>query len=228
MCARYTQTAALETLRKRFALQRAGADLAARYNVAPTQEAPVVLLEGGRKLELLRWGLVPAWAKDPSISQKLINARAETLADKPSFRGPLERRRCLVVTDGFYEWRTQAGKKMPIRYTLKGGEPFAFAGLWDAWKKPDGGELRSFTIVTTEANALIRPVHDRMPAILRPEDEEKWLAGDRKDPTSVLTLLRPLPPESMKAAAANPKVNSADNEGPELLEYSEPQGEFQF
>lgn len=225
MCARYTQFAALATLRKRFAVPKCDARLVARYNVAPTQEAPVVLLEGGRKLELLRWGLVPSWSKDPSIGQKTINARAETLPERASFRGPLKSRRCLVVTDGFYEWKTVGGKKKPIRFSLKGGEPFAFAGLWDVWKKPEGGELRSFTIVTTEANALIRPVHDRMPAILSPEEEDQWLAGE---PQQALKLLKPLAPERMQSAPASPLVNSAANEGPALLEYTEPQGEFPF
>ena len=154
-------------------------DLKPRYNIAPTQEAPVIVqADGKRTLELFRWGLIPWWAKDPAIGNRMINARAETLAEKPAFKNLLGKRRCLVLADGFYEWRKEGKSKVPMRFKLKSGEPFAFAGLWDSWKQPDGNLLRTYTIVTTEPNDVLRPIHNRMPAMLSNDDAQKWLAVD--------------------------------------------------
>ena len=163
---------------------------------------------------MMQWGLVPSWAKDPSIGNKMINARAETLAEKPSFKGLIGKRRCLVLADGFYEWRKEGKGKIPMRFTLRGGEPFSFAGLWDSWKKPAGGELFSFTIITTQANNLLRPIHERMPVILNKEGEEKWLDPDFKE---IHELLVPYPVEMMEFYDVSKLVNSPRNDLPQCI-----------
>lgn len=146
-----------------------------RYNIAPTQDAPVLLDNGRRQMQMLRWGLIPGWSKDESIGNRMINARAETLLEKPSFRKAFQSRRCLVLADGYYEWKKSGATKIPFRFTLRSGEPFAFAGLWERWQRPDGLPLFSFAIITTEANEEARPIHDRMPVILAPVQFEQWL-----------------------------------------------------
>ena len=152
MCGRYTQTASPKDLILRFGFQSQELVLKPRYNLAPGQLAPVIVNEEGKSLQMMQWGLVPSWAREPSIGYKMINARSETLAQKNSFKALLPGRRCLIVADGFYEWAKLGRNKAPMRFTLKGGEPFAFAGLWDRWKKPDGNELKTFTIITTQSN----------------------------------------------------------------------------
>jgi putative SOS response-associated peptidase YedK len=185
--------------------------LAPRYNAAPTQSLPVILNEEPHAIQLLRWGLVPFWAKDPSIGNRMINARTETLAEKPSFRNALHKRRCLVLADGFYEWQQTAHGKVPMRITLESGEPFAFAGLWETWRSPEGATLRTFTIVTTEPNALLAPIHNRMPALLLPEHEQLWL-DDHGHQEAWLDTLRPYPAERMVAYPVSPRVNSPAND----------------
>jgi putative SOS response-associated peptidase YedK len=215
MCGRYTQTADIATLQRRFGFADSLIALKPRYNIAPSQDAPVVVAEkGARALRLYRWGLVPSWAKDPAIGHKMINARAETAAVKPSFKRPLERSRCLVAADGFYEWRKEAGiVKTPMRIVLKSREPFAMAGLWDAWKSPEGKTVETFAILTTEANALMRPIHDRMPVILRKEDEALWLdpAARAQD---VAALLAPIADNALEAYEVSRLVNSPANDTP--------------
>ena len=173
-------------------------------------------------MRLARWGLVPSWAKDPAIGAKLINARAETLAEKPSFKRALESRRCLVPADGFYEWARKGSRKIPHRFTLKDGGLFAFAGLRETWREPGGGLLESFTIVTTQANDLLKSVHDRMPVILRREDEPLWLDPKTGATAEVKGLLRPFPAEDMAAAEVSPLVNSPKNDGPACLAAPQP------
>ncbi len=214
MCGRYTLTRKPENLIFRFDLKTEGAELRPRYNIAPGQNAPVIADDGGRSLRMMQWGLVPSWAKDPSSGNKMINARAETLAEKPSFKGLIGKRRCLVLADGFYEWRKEGKGKIPMRCTLRGGEPFSFAGLWDSWKKPDGGELFSFTIITTQANNLLRPIHERMPVILNKEGEEKWLDPDFKE---VHKFLVPYPAEMMEFYDVSKLVNSPRNDLPQCI-----------
>jgi len=220
MCGRYTQTTDLETLQGRFGFVASGVTLEPRYNIAPTQEAPVVVREDTRILKMMKWGLVPYWAKDESIGYKMINARAETLTQKPSFKKPFKERRCLVLADGFYEWRKteKKGFKVPMRFVLKGREPFSFAGLWDVWQKPDGEKLLSFTIITTEANDLMRPIHDRMPVILPKEDEDLWLDPDLKDVNKLVPLLTPYPSDTMDFYEVSTLVNSPENDIPECIE----------
>lgn len=218
MCGRYSQTADGEKLGERFGCKIAPGKISRRYNIAPMQEAPVVVAEGTRQLKPMQWGLVPSWAKEAAIGNKMINARAETLTEKPSFRKSFERQRCLVPADGFYEWRKLGQRtKVPVRITLRSREPFAFAGLWDTWKKPDSGELQSFTIVTTEPNELMRPIHNRMPVILRREDEEMWLDPDLRDTARLLPALTPYPPGEMDAYDVSALVNSPKNDVPECI-----------
>jgi putative SOS response-associated peptidase YedK len=220
MCGRYTQTRHLEALAKRFRVLLPDApelDLPPRYNVAPSQAAHVVAAPEGRpRLELMRWGLIPGWAKDASIAFKTINARAETLSEKPAFRDAFARRRCLVAADGFYEWKKEGKAKRPMRIALREDGLFAMAGLWDSWIDQAGKELRSFTIVTVPANAALEGLHDRMPAILRPEDEAAWLEP-HASPEALARALRPLEADRLVLAPVSSRVNAAANEGPELL-----------
>lgn len=214
MCGRYSQTREASELEKRFRLDRIEAPVRRRYNVAPSQEMPVVVArDGARVLTAMRWGLVPSWAKDPSPGP--INARAETLAMKPMFRHLLKSRRCLVPSCGFYEWKpTGGGKtKQPYRFVLKDEGLFAFAGLWDLWQAPDGSELRTFAIVTTMPNETVRPVHDRMPVILGGEDAERcWLAGT---PQEAGSTLKPAPHDAVLGYPVSTLVNSPGNDVPE-------------
>jgi putative SOS response-associated peptidase YedK len=200
MCGRCTLTPGLAILQRRFGFAAEEITLDPRYNLAPTQEAPVVVYDASRVLRLMQWGLVPSWAKEDSIGNRMINARAETISQKPSFKKSFQLGRCLVLADGFYEWRKVMGSrtKIPMRFVLKSREPFAFAGLWDTWQQPEDEELRSFTIITTEANELLRSVHDRMPVILPQEDEEMWLDSDLKDVDKLTPLLAPYPPDRLQ------------------------------
>lgn len=217
MCGRFTRSADLQTLEIRFGFSAPATELSPRFNVAPMQYAPVVVLEDGeRRLKLMRWGLLPSWAKDETLAGRLINARAETLADKPSFRQALKSRRCLVLADGFYEWAKSGAGKLPHYFHLRGGQPFAFAGLWERWTTPDGETLLTFTIITTAPNELVKSVHDRMPVILRREDEQAWL-----DPTTsadaLARLLVPHPADLMASHPVSRLVNSPQNDSPECI-----------
>lgn len=217
MCGRYTQTQSVARIVERFGVQQIGFEFGPRYNLAPSQPVATITQQqiGGRVLDAFRWGLIPSWAKDESIGHKMINARAETLAEKPSFKSALLRRRCLIPADGFYEWKKEGSgktaRKQPLRIHLKSDEAFAFAGLWDEWHTPDGSPLRSCAIITTAPNALMSAIHNRMPAILRPEDEAAWLdveANDRDDVPHLLHMLRPYPDEELAAHPVSTSVNS--------------------
>lgn len=193
-----------------------GLPVEARYNIAPTEPIPVVRTgrDGVRELVMLRWGLVPYWAKDPSIGNRMINARAETLADKPVYRSAYEKRRCLVLADGFYEWRKEANGKTPWYISLASGEPLAFAGLWEAWTDRNSGELlETATIVTTTASGLPKELHDRMPVVLQQESARAWLAGEH----GILQAVTGNPPE-FQAWPVSSRVNNSRTEGPELIE----------
>lgn len=215
MCGRYTITTDAATLAQRFAARLPAQMPEPRFNAAPTQPLPVVLYTEDRHIELLRWGLVPHWADDPSIGNKLINARAETIAQKPSYREAFRQRRCLVLADGYYEWQKTAAGKIPMRFLLNDELPFAFAGLWETWR--DGEDrIQSFTIITTSANEITAPIHHRMPAILRPEYEAAWL-DPNTDPVDLHTMLLPYPDDAMQVYAVSKSINSPANEGPSLI-----------
>ncbi len=216
MCGRFTLTATPEALAALFDLPDAPA-LPPRYNIAPTQPVAVVRTaphDGRRELALVRWGLIPSWAKDPSIGSRLINARAETVAEKPSFRSAFKRRRCLVPASGFYEWRAEGGRKQPYYIYAADGAPLAIAGLWEHWEGPEGDVVESCTLLTTEANDLVRPIHDRMPVFLPPAAFADWLDPDIDQPGPLLALLAPYPAAAMAAHAVSPLVNAVRNDGP--------------
>ena len=165
----------------------------------------------------MRWGLIPHWAKDPGIGSRMINARAETVAEKPAFRDALRRRRCLVLADGFFEWQRTDRAKRPMRIVMRSGEPFAFAGLWSVWKDPNGNRVPSCAIITTEANGLLRPIHDRMPVILARDAEEFWLDGGAIDPGALGGVLAPFTADAMEAYEVSTLVNSAANNHPGVI-----------
>ena len=218
MCGRYTLTK-LEDLLRSFPFVTTLPEVHARYNIAPTQPVLTVTNNHADRFEFFHWGLIPSWAKDPSIGGRMINARAETLAEKPSFRTALRRRRCLIPADGFYEWRKEPdGKtKTPMYIRLKGGKPFAFAGLWDVWHAPDGSTIPSCTIVTGEPNRLIASIHDRMAVILPPEHYQQWLDPEEQDAPALAALLRPYPADEMEAFPVSRAVNSPKNDVPECV-----------
>ena len=173
---------------------------------------------GKRLLELMRWGLVPFWAKDLAIGNRMINARAETVADKPAFRVSLRKRRCLVLADGFYEWQATGGAKQPYFFHRQDGYPMAFAGLWDRWEKGEDGPLKTFTILTTSPNEVVAPVHKRMPVILEPEHHDLWLNPSLEDPESLLPLLVPARPDLLETYPVSTYVNNPAHEGPDCVE----------
>lgn len=216
MCGRYSLIAEVGQLALRFGFDAYGLEQPPRYNVAPTQ--PVLAVRGGgpRHASYMRWGLVPSGTRGTPAGAPMINARAETVAERPTFRSALLRRRCLIPADGFYEWQRSAGRR-PVRITLASGEPFAFAGLWDTWRDPRGDVVESCTIITTEANELLQPIHDRMPVILPEDVEPLWLDGGMRDGAALVGLLAPYPSEAMTAYEVSTLVNSAANDGPDLI-----------
>ena len=217
MCGRYSLIADIQDLARQFEFDGTGFENSPRYNVAPTQSVLTVTSQDEREAECMRWGLIPSWAKDASIGNRMINARRETVAQKPSFRSALQRRRCLVLADGFYEWQKVGKSKRPMRIVLKSREPFAFAGLWETWRDPAGETVRSCTIITTAANDLLRPIHERMPVILPRELEDFWLDGDVTDAAALTDVLSPYPNEAMEVYQVSPLVNKATNNGADLI-----------
>lgn len=194
-----------------------------RYNIAPTQPVPAVLnewQEGKAQLELVHWGLIPSWAKDPSIGGRMINARAESLAQKPAFRAAFKRRRCLIPASGFYEWKKNPdGKtKTPMYIRMKDGRPFAFAGLWEVWHSEDGSQIKSCAIITGEPNELVKPIHDRMPVILLPQRYRDWLDPNERPADELMSMLKPYPPEQMQAYPVSRMVNNPKNDSPKCIE----------
>jgi putative SOS response-associated peptidase YedK len=212
MCGRFTASFEFREIKVRFRLQNDLPLLARRYNIAPLQEVPVIIQNGGvNQLKRMRWGLVPSWAPDRSIANRMINARAETISEKPSFRRLLERQRCLIPADGFYEWRREGNHKVPVWVHLKKKEPFAFAGLWDLWRDVEGETLHTFTIITTVPNALLRRIHNRMPVIFDPLQGRQWL-----DPrlstrnADIAAVLGPFPSELMESYDVSLLVNKPE------------------
>ena len=215
MCGRFAQARTPEELTHVFDLASC-VDLAPRYNLAPGTDIPVVRRspDGPRVLHQLRWGLVPHWSQDPAIGARLINARAESVQDKPAFRGAFRRRRCLIPADGFFEWQRHGPRKQPYFFSSPTGQVLAFGGLWESWRPPAGDLRRSVCILTTAANPGVAPIHDRMPLVLAPEDWTTWLAGT---PAEAQALLRPAPEAALQSWPVSPRVNRVQEEGPDLV-----------
>ena len=218
MCGRYALTTNLDELQAAFNFEARDLEYRPRYNIAPTQQSLVVTNDGERRGEYMRWGLVPFWAKDVKIGYRMINAVGETAGTKPAFRAAFRKRRCLVLASGFFEWRKEGKLRIPNYFYQASHAPLAFAGLWETWKSPEGERIKSFTIVTTEANRLIEPIHNRMPAILSDETQALWLDPMTEDPEILGKLLVPAPAEYMDSYQVSELVNSPKNTGPELVQ----------
>ena len=221
MCGRFTQTEIAELDREVFRLLDVPAS-EPRYNIAPTQDAMVIREErDGRRMAPMRWGLIPHWARDPGMAARTINARGETLAKKPAFRDPYERRRCIIPANGFYEWKKTGGRRQPYYIRPRAERVFALAGLWDRWLSHSEGPIESFTIITTLPNELVAELHDRMPAILHPDAFDAWLDPEQHDTSHLPELLRPFPENEMELFAVSTYVNKVTNEGPTCIERVE-------
>lgn len=221
MCGRFTLTADMNAIQTAFPWITIPDGLAPRYNIAPSQPVAVIPNNDKKKLDFFVWGLIPSWAKDPGIGNRLINARSETVSEKPSFRAAFRRRRCLVLADGFYEWRHEGkGKpKTPIYIKLNTGNPFAFAGLWENWFSKDGSQILSCTILTTRPNSLMEDIHNRMPVILPTEAYETWLQpGEVADSETLTEYLVPYPESEMSAYPVSTAVNNPRNESPACVQ----------
>jgi len=218
MCGRFVQFSSLRTLEAHFPIDSIAGDLSASYNVAPTQEVLAIIHQDGRRLEKLRWGLVPSWARDLSGASRLINARAETAAQKPSFRAAFKRRRCLIMADGFYEWQGQKGSKQPYFFALPSKRPFAFGGLWETWKSKNAADddpaYKSCTILTTAASKSMQDIHHRMPVILQPEAYDDWLDPEIHDADRLAVMLQNHLVREMQHYPVSKLVNRVQNNSP--------------
>ena len=219
MCARFTLTAPGHRVVQLFDLDLI-ADITPRYNIAPTQQVLAVRMDEASQKEYawFRWGLVPSWADDLKIGQRLLNARSETVGEKPAFRDAIRKRRCLIAADGFYEWQGEKGSKQPYFIHRPGREPFAFAGIWDRWHDPDGKLIETCSILTTEANGLMRPLHDRMPVILLKENHARWLDSANKQACDLQDLFQPLPDDALQLHPVSTKVGNPRFEDPSCVE----------
>jgi putative SOS response-associated peptidase YedK len=218
MCGRYLITSAPEAFRRLFGYPEQP-NFPPRYNVAPTQPVPIVrMFEGKRQFALVRWGLIPAWVKDPRGFTLLVNGRGESVNDKPAFRNAMKRRRCLFLADGFYEWAEHGGRKRPFLVRPKNGQPVAFAGLWESWMGPNGEETETVAVLTTEANRTLMPIHHRMPVVIPPEAFDMWLDCVNVDALTAAALLVPAPEDLMEAYEISTAVNRVANDGPEVIE----------
>jgi len=219
MCGRFTLTinpAELKELSSNFIFPE---KFAPRFNIAPSQPVLAIPNNGSNTADFFVWGLIPMWAKDPAIGNRLINARGETIAEKPSFRGSFKYKRCLILADGFYEWKASKGRKSKTPYFIhmKDRKPFAMAGLWDSWEGPDGSSVRTCTIITTEPNELMKKLHNRMPVILQQRDWRQWLDPSPQTPEGLLPLIKPFPDENMASHPVSTLVNKPSNDSPELV-----------
>lgn len=218
MCGRYTVIATPEQLRALFGYLEQP-NFPPRFNVAPTQPIAIVrLVNGERHFALVRWGLLPSWVKDPKAFSLLINARGETVAEKPAYRAAMKRRRCLIPADGFYEWKAGGPRKQPYYIRAKSGQPLAFGGLWETWTGPNGEELETAAIVTTEANETLAPLHDRMPVIIAPDQFDLWLGNGDEDTAAASALIKPAPNELLETYPVSTDVNRVANDNPKLME----------
>jgi len=219
MCGRFTLAADPAEIEREFEGARVPDAYTARYNIAPTQPVLAIPNTGDGRLAFFIWGLIPSWAQDPSIGNRLINARGETLAEKPAFRGSYKYRRCLILADGFYEWKAskETKAKVPHYVTMADGRPFAIAGLWSEWRAADGSDVLSCTIVTTSANSLVRPIHDRMPVVLPPQARSTWLDPSPRAPSELANLLKPFAADLMRTLPVSTRVNNPANDDPDCI-----------
>ncbi len=217
MCGRFVLFSSVSIIAREFALLPENIVFSPKYNIAPAQEVLIVVAGGERRLIRCRWGFIPQWAKDPDAGYKMINARAETLAEKPAFKSAIRNHRCLVVADGFYEWKKEGKDKKPLYIHLKSGRPIGFAGLYSYWQTPEEALLCTCTIITTSANHLLEPIHDRMPAIIPAGSRAEWLDPENRDEKRILPLLSPYAAEEMEAYYVSPKVNSPRNDSPDNI-----------
>jgi putative SOS response-associated peptidase YedK len=217
MCGRFVRQGDIDKIVREFEIHAVRCQLSPSYNVAPTQEVAVVIEDGVKQLVAVRWGLVPSWAGDLSGASRMINARAETISQKAAFKEAFLRRRCLVVADGFYEWQKVGGEKQPIYISLKSGRAFGFAGLYENWRSPQGEVIRTCTIITTRANEIMKPIHDRMPVIIPADQEDTWLDPTVDDSARLLALLEPYPADEMETCEVSRIVNSVANDSPQCL-----------
>jgi len=225
MCGRYRLSRRKQAIEEYFDTDSWDEDWSPRYNIAPTQLVPVVRKkpkEAVRVLSLIRWGLIPSWAKDPSVAAGTINARSETASTKPAFADPLRFRRCLIPADGFYEWKRASGSRQPYCFDVDEGQIFAFAGLWDRWKDPNGNWIRSCSILTTSPNTITSVVHDRMPVILDRDSYDIWLDPEITDVGSVTSLLKPYDARLMRCFPVSRRVNDVTNDDKECSAPSQP------
>jgi putative SOS response-associated peptidase YedK len=218
LCGRFEIHSALEIITKVFGIDPGTFDYSSSYNIAPSQDILLVVNDGKRRLARSRWGFVPSWSKELSAGYKMINARAESVADKPSFRSAFQNQRCLVVADGFYEWKKEGTHKRPFYIRLKSGKPFGLAGLYNVWKSPEGEQICTSTIITTDANEIIQPLHDRMPVILSPDAYDLWLDPNIHDKALLQNILKSYPSEKLEVYEVTPKVNSPKNNAPENIQ----------
>ncbi len=218
MCGRFEIHSTLEIIAKVFGIDSITFDYEPSYNVAPSQDILLVVNDGKRRLIKSRWGFVPSWSKELSAGYKMINARAESVADKPSFQQAFQNQRCLVVADGFYEWKKEGTKKRPFYIRLKNGQPFGFVGLYNIWKTPEGEQIYTSTIITTDANEIVQPLHDRMPVIAEPDQYDLWLDPRIHDKTLLRNVLKPFLSEGLEVYEVTPKVNSPKNNSPENIQ----------
>jgi putative SOS response-associated peptidase YedK len=219
MCGRYTLARSQQELSERFGIKQLFMDLEPRYNIAPTQSVPVVIAEDGeRKMQMYQWGLIPSWVKDLQTAKPIINARCESLAEKASFKHSFKRRRCIVPAEGFFEWKKQGKQKQPMFIRAADQSLLGFAGLWDEWRTEEGEPVRTFCIITTDANEMMSSVHDRMPAILDREAEMKWLDESVKNPQDLMNLLHPCPEDQLKMHEVSQRVNSFKEDTADLIE----------
>ncbi|HEY0321398.1 MAG TPA: SOS response-associated peptidase [Pyrinomonadaceae bacterium] len=218
MCGRFTQRQPVAKLRKEFGVEEV-LEVEACYNIAPTQDVlGVHESPDGRQMTFYKWGLIPSWAKDASMGARLINARSETVTEKPAFRQAFKQRRCIIPADGFYEWQRTEGRKQPFFCRMRDESPFGFAGLWERWEGDGAQVINSCTILTTEANEVLRPVHGRMPVILHLEDYELWLDTDVRKLDLVKEAMKPYPPREMIGYAVGISINSPRSQGAQLIE----------
>ncbi|AMM92829.1 hypothetical protein UP17_10070 [Peribacillus simplex] len=220
MCGRFTLFTDIEEIKDRFDIQGSfDEEYQFSYNIAPSHSVLSVINDGTRnRLGYLRWGLIPFWAKDEKVGYKMINARAESIAEKASFKNAYKKKRCLIIADSFYEWKKEPERKIPMRIKLKNHAPFGMAGLWESWKSPEGINIYSCSVITTVPNELMTSIHDRMPVILKPEDEKDWLNPSINDPAYLQQYLKSFDPEQMEAFEVSTDVNSTKNNSPNLIQ----------